>query len=81
VRLCASVPDALLLVCVHFVGFVHVRAHVQEQKMAEERGLRQNADAAKKNTEEQLAKISVAYQVLIIVFHHTLPDKRDVAEI
>jgi hypothetical protein len=57
------------------VGFVHVR--VQEQKMAEERGLRQNADAAKKNTEEQLAKISVAYQVLIIVFHHTLPDRKE----
>ena len=36
--------------------------------MAEERGSRQDADTAKKNMEEQLAKMSVAYQVLIRVF-------------
>jgi hypothetical protein len=43
---------------------------VQEQKMAEERGSRQNADTAKKNMEEQLAKMSVAYQVLIRALLH-----------
>lgn len=44
--------------------------YVQEQKMAEERGSRQNADTAKKNMEEQLAKMSVAYQVLIRALLH-----------
>jgi hypothetical protein len=63
------------------VVFVHVRAHVKEQKMGEERGLRQNADAAKKNMEEQFAKISVKYQVLIFVFHHTLLDRKGSCEI
>jgi hypothetical protein len=70
-----------LPVCAFFVVFVHVRAHVQEQKMGEERGLRQNADAAKKNMEEQFAKISVKYQVLIFVFHHTLLDRKGSCEI